>query len=182
MEGANLAWKERFIRRTMTNIIKVQSESQIADVAGMANDIWREHYISIIGQDQVDYMLKEFQSKKAIARQLSEAYEYYIVVQDGEQVGYLGIVPDTNKTAMLISKIYVKKSVRSSGLGKKMMEFVENLCYQRGIQKIWLTVNKNNTDSIAWYLRMGFTNTGSIVQDIGGGFVMDDFRMEKAIA
>jgi hypothetical protein len=28
---------------------------------------------------------------------------------------------------------------------------------------------------------MGFRNTGPIVQDIGGGFVMDDFRLEKMI-
>jgi len=28
---------------------------------------------------------------------------------------------------------------------------------------------------------MDFTNIGPIVQDIGGGFVMDDFRMEKDI-
>jgi hypothetical protein len=27
---------------------------------------------------------------------------------------------------------------------------------------------------------MGFKNAGSIVQDIGGGFVMDDFRFEKS--
>jgi len=46
---------------------------------------------------------------------------------------------------------------------------------------MWLTVNKNNSHSIAWYSRMGFTNAGPILQDIGGGFVMDDFRMEKSI-
>ena len=35
--------------------------------------------------------------------------------------------------------------------------------------------------SDAWYLRMGFRKSGPIIQDIGGGFVMDDFRMEKSI-
>jgi ribosomal protein S18 acetylase RimI-like enzyme len=48
-------------------------------------------------------------------------------------------------------------------------------------RQIWLTVNKHNTHSIEWYLRMGFTNKEAIVQDIGAGFVMDDFLMEKFI-
>jgi hypothetical protein len=29
---------------------------------------------------------------------------------------------------------------------------------------------------------MGFLNAGSVVQDVGGGFVMDDFRLAKTIA
>jgi ribosomal protein S18 acetylase RimI-like enzyme len=81
----------------------------------------------------------------------------------------------------MISKLYVRKSERGHGLGKKTLRFVENLGLQRGITRIWLTVNKNNAHSIAWYSRMGFRNAGSIIQDIGGGFVMDDFRLEKTI-
>jgi hypothetical protein len=48
-------------------------------------------------------------------------------------------------------------------------------------KKIWLTVKKNNSHSIRWYSRMGFINTASLIQDIGKGFVMDDYRMEKTI-
>ena len=36
-------------------------------------------------------------------------------------------------------------------------------------------------NSIAWYTRMGFRNAGPIVQDIGAGYVMDDYRMEKVV-
>jgi hypothetical protein len=39
----------------------------------------------------------------------------------------------------------------------------------------------NHSDAIAWYTRMGFTIVGPTVQDIGAGFVMDDYRMEKTI-
>ena len=73
------------------------------------------------------------------------------------------------------------KSNRGSGLGKNMLQFIEDLCQQHKIKKIWLTVNKHNKNSIEWYFQMGFTNTGPIVQDIGGGFEMDDFRMEKTL-
>lgn len=163
----------------MTDLRPVHTEEQIADVARLAREIWEEHYVPIIGQAQVDYMLDKFQNERAISEQLAHAYEYYVIVSDGENAGYVAVVPHPGKATLMISKIYVKQAARSRGLGKEMLAFVEDLCRQRGIGKVWLTVNKNNEHSIAWYSRMGFTNAGPIVQDIGGGFVMDDFRMEK---
>ena len=50
-----------------------------------------------------------------------------------------------------------------------------------GLGKITLTVNKNNAIAIEAYRKMGFENAGSIVTDIGGGFVMDDYKMEKSV-
>jgi ribosomal protein S18 acetylase RimI-like enzyme len=44
-----------------------------------------------------------------------------------------------------------------------------------------LTVNKNNVNAIKAYEKMGFRNVGSLVQDIGDGFVMDDYAMEKTV-
>ncbi len=62
-----------------------------------------------------------------------------------------------------------------------MLEFAEAICRERTIRTLWLTINKNNSHALSWYMRMGFKNVGSMVQDIGGGFVMDDYRMEKTI-
>jgi hypothetical protein len=38
----------------MIDLIEVRSEVQIADVANLAREIWQEHYVPIIGQEQVD--------------------------------------------------------------------------------------------------------------------------------
>jgi diamine N-acetyltransferase len=165
----------------MIDLIEVRSEAKIAAVAHLAREIWCEHYVPIIGQEQVDYMLGKFQSERAIAQQIAEAYEYYIVVQDEKPLGYMAFVPNIKEASLMLSKIYMKKSARGRGLGQKMLEFMDNLCRNRDIKKIWLTVNKNNIHSIRWYSRMGFINTASLIQDIGEGFVMDDYRMEKTI-
>ena len=165
----------------MINLIEVHSKTQIADVARLAREIWCEHYVPLIGQEQVDYMLGKFQSERAITDQIADAHEYYIAVQDDKSAGYMAVVPKISEASLMLSKIYVKKSARGRGLGWKMLEFMETLCRHRHIKKIWLTVNKNNSPSIAWYSRMGFVNTGSLIQDIGEGYVMDDYRMEKSI-
>lgn len=164
----------------MTYFQPVHSQEHVSQVAKLAQEIWQEHYLPIIGQKQVDYMLKEFQSATAILEQLGKSHEYFLVVQDGRNAGYVAVVPGA-RNQMLLSKLYVLKSVRGHGLGRKTLQFVEGLCRERQITLLWLTVNKNNVHSIDWYCRMGFNNTGPAIQDIGGGFVMDDFRMEKQI-
>jgi len=165
----------------MIRFIEIHSEQQIADIANLAQEIWQEHYLPIVGQEQIDYMLEKFQCESAISKQLADGYEYYSVSYGGHHVGYIAVISNVIDTSLMISKIYVLKSDRGCGLGKKMLQFIEYLCQQRKIKKIWLTVNKHNSHSIEWYSRMGFTNIGPIVQDIGGGFVMDDFIMEKSI-
>ena len=163
----------------MISFQPVHSAEQIGEVARLAREIWRQHYLPIIGREQVDYMLEKFQSEKAIAEQIRQSHEYHIITRTGQSAGYLAVVPGKNDAWLMLSKLYVRKSERGHGLGKQGLKFVEQLCLERRINLLWLTVNKNNTQSIAWYSRMGFRNAGPIVQDIGGGFVMDDFRFEK---
>jgi diamine N-acetyltransferase len=91
------------------------------------------------------------------------------------------VVPDQAKSNLQLSKLYMRKSLRGLGLGKESVDFVAGLCRKSGIGTLWLTVNKYNAESIAWYERLGFAKTGEIVMEIGGGYMMDDFRMEKTI-
>lgn len=159
------------------NIEKVTTETQIETVARLAFEIWNQHFTPIIGKAQVDYMVDKFQSKKAIAEQLDEGYSYYLLEADGDYIGYTGICPKEDE--MFLSKLYILASQRGKGHGRKTVEFIEDIAREKGLDKITLTVNKNNTDAIKAYEKFGFKNTGPIVTDIGGGFVMDDYRMEK---
>ena len=126
-------------------------------------------------------MVKNYQSKHAIAAQIAGGYEYFLILSDGETAGYLAVVPDPARSSSQLSKLYLRKSTRSRGLGKESMAFAEELCRKAAISKLWLTVNKYNAEAIAWYERLGFTKAGEILMDIGGGFIMDDFRFEKKI-
>jgi len=161
----------------MIEMKKVVSEQDLVEVATLAREIWIAHYVPIIGQAQVDYMLKKFQSFAVITQQLKEGYEYYLAGSSG----YLAVVSDAAASSLMISKIYVKSDLRGQGIGRRILDFAESLCRERKLTAIWLTVNKHNAASIAWYERMGFVNAGALVQDIGGGFVMDDFKMVKTI-
>jgi hypothetical protein len=62
-----------------------------------------------------------------------------------------------------------------------MLDFVESECKQRNLNTIWLTVNRFNHGPVEWYSRNGFETVDEVKKDIGGGFFMDDYIMEKKI-
>jgi diamine N-acetyltransferase len=166
---------------TETEIIaeEVFNEAQIQTVEKLAYEIWNEHFTPIIGKAQVDYMLEKFQSIKAIAEQIEQGYQYYLLKTDEGFIGYTGVQPREDE--LFLSKLYIKSSQRGRGYGRKAVQFIESMAREKGLDKITLTVNKNNLDTIKAYEKFGFENLGPVVQDIGGGFVMDDYRMAKFV-
>jgi len=155
------------------------NDSHIDELVQVAIEIWHEHYDMIIGVDQVDYMLAKFQSKKAIVDQMRDGYQYFLIFRANLLVGYFSM--KSMPKFLFLSKFYVKKSERGFGYGRSVIDF---LCVQAkslGQPNIQLTVNKNNTSSLAAYAKLGFHNVGSVVSDIGQGYVMDDFILELPI-
>lgn len=169
----------------MFNIQPVKSSDDIRDVAMLAHEIWNQHFVSIIGQQQVDYMLNQFQSPSAIMEQLSTGFEYFLAVTNQEaqeeKAGYLGLFADENESRLLISKIYIREQNRGAGLGNFLLDFVKNLAIERNLKIIWLTVNRFNLDTIDWYKQKGFVIVDEVKKDIGGGFFMDDYIMELTV-
>ena len=107
---------------------------------------------------------------------------YYLLKNnDGDYVGYLAVVPKEDAGELFLSKIYVRSGERQKGYGRNAVQFIEDLARQMNLRKISLTVNKHNVNSIVAYEKMGFRNIGSVVTDIGAGFAMDDYRMEKSV-
>jgi len=165
----------------VVRVVKVREPAQVEAVAELAREIWNEHFVSIIGQAQVDYMLDRFQSAPAIRGQIAQGYDYYLVSEGRRRRGYFALVPDRKESSAQLSKIYLRRAHRGRGLGRAILAFAEAYCLERGIGALWLTVNKRNAGPIAFYERMGFRKAESLVTDIGGGFVMDDYRMVKRI-
>lgn len=161
------------------NIIEVKDPTSIKQVERLADEIWREHYTSIIGKEQVDYMLDKFQSSGAISDQIRDGARYYLILHQGQASAYFSfyLKPDT----LFLSKVYVRRSLRGKGLGRLALEFIENMARKHSLNNISLTVNKNNKNSLAAYIKLGFEVASEVVIDIGQGFVMDDYKMVKKL-
>lgn len=149
-------------------------------ISDLAKEIWTEHYTPIIGVDQVNYMLEKFQSEEAIENQiLNNNYDYFTIINNNIPLGYLAIKRENE--ALFLSKIYIMKSFRGQGFGKISMDFIETKAKDLNCSKIYLTVNKYNTNSINAYKNIGFIKIEELIIDIGNGYLMDDYKMEKIL-
>jgi GNAT superfamily N-acetyltransferase len=160
--------------------VPVTTPQQLDAVAGLAHEIWYEYYVPLIGRAQVDYMVGKFQSSGAMQQQLHEGYEYFTTERDGQPIGYCAVQEQPAQNSLFLSKLYLLRDARGGGTGRVCMEFIEQLARRRGLTLLWLTVNKGNP-AVKAYERLGFRIAADLVMDIGGGFVMDDYRMEKSL-
>ena len=164
----------------MIEIVVAQTKQDYKLIEELADIIWRKHYIPITGIGQVEYMLNKYQSAKAIAKQIvDEGFEYFILSFGKTPVGYIAIKKEDN--ALFLSKLYVLSNYRGKKIGKHAMEFIETRAREHQLKSITLTVNKNNTNSIKAYEKLGFVRVKPLVKDIGGGYVMDDYQMAKSL-
>lgn len=164
-------------------------------LAKLAEEIWQEYWPARIGQAQTDYMIEQYQSLDAIKRQMSkEDYEYWFLTVPvaqcdnanpwrlDEETAIIGFTgghnePETNR--FFISKIYLLACERGKHYASRVIEFYTDLCRERSLRAMYLTVNKYNEMGVRCYRAKGFETIDCVETDIGQGFIMDDFIMEK---
>lgn len=161
-------------------LILAETDSEIQNIATLAEEIWNQHFVPIIGKAQVDYMVEKFQSYPALKSQIeNDGYEYYQIYSSHTLAGYTGIHQE--KDSLFLSKLYIKEDFRGQHLATEAFQFLVNLCKERKLDRIWLTCNKHNTNTLAIYDHLGFKITDEQVADIGNGFVMDDYILTYEI-
>ncbi|SHM66834.1 GNAT family N-acetyltransferase [Ruminococcus flavefaciens] len=156
-------------------IKKVESDTELEELAVLADEIWHECFINIISIGQIDYMVEKFQSYEAMTKQIAEQYySYYAVREDGELCGYMGVKPEKD-SRFFLSKLYLRKDKRGKGIASQMLARVFEGAKACGKKQVYLTVNKHNDRAIAVYKKVGFKVIDEVVTDIGNGYVMDDY-------
>jgi diamine N-acetyltransferase len=158
------------------------SESDFDTVAQLADTIWRSHYVSMISIAQIDYMLAgRYASDRLLHYIDSQERWLWVLRVDGVPVGYCSCSLGEEADAMKLEQLYLLAEHKGRGFGGRMLRHVEQKTRALGRSRLYLTVNKGNTDSIAMYRKSGFAVCEEVVFDIGNGYVMDDYVMEKKL-
>lgn len=162
-------------------LARISNDEQLNILADIANEVWHEFFPCILSDEQIDYMVDKFQSYPAMKKQMEDGYEYYFIKDNDEICGYMGIHEETEDKKMFLSKLYLKKAHRGKGYAGQTLKELFKMSRERGLNMVWLTVNKHNEHTIEVYEHMGFAKARTQVADIGNGFVMDDYIMEKVL-
>lgn len=156
----------------MPALVKIDS-SQFEKLFRLAREIWDIHYVPIVGQGQVDYMLNSMYSPAGLEKQTQEGQSFYFIKNQGTIIGFLGL---SMKNGGFIHKFYIHPKQQRQGLGRDVFDLiVHELSHPKSIQ---LTVNRENYKSINFYFKCLFKIKSVEDFDIGEGYFMNDFVME----
>jgi ribosomal protein S18 acetylase RimI-like enzyme len=162
--------------------IEPLTEADVDELIALARGIWYSHYPAIITEAQIEYMLAQRYDPQIVRGELACGDVWWDkLLVDGEMVGFASYLLTGAPGEMKLDKLYVHPSWQRRGYGAKMIAHACGVARSRCCTRLVLAVNKNNRSAIAAYLKHGFRVADAVVKDIGDGFVMDDYVMEKAI-
>ncbi len=176
--------EERGVRSEEKTAVQIApvAAADAAVISELAGVIWRAHYADIISAAQIEYMLKQRYEPALIRAELARgdiAWDKLVV--DGAVVGYASYYAPDGAKKMKLDKLYVHAGHQRYGYGGLLIARALAAARAAGCTLLVLAVNKANAKAIAAYTKYGFRIGDAIVQDIGGGFVMDDYFMVKDV-
>jgi ribosomal protein S18 acetylase RimI-like enzyme len=165
-----------------TSALAPLQRADFASIAALARRIWLAHYISIISKEQIEYMLGGRFTPDNLARYVDAGDRWFDVLRvDDAIVGYCSHALLADPREVKLEQLYLLPELHGLGFGKRMMVHIEAHVRELGRDTLVLQVNKGNTKAASVYLRAGFEVREEVCIDIGGGYVMDDFIMQKRV-
>ncbi len=162
----------------MANLQLLQ-RNDFSELATLAETVWYQHYPSIISREQIAYMLNGRYTDEKLSRYLDSSTQWcWLLRESNQSIGYVSCALAPRPDQLKLEQLYLLSEHKGRGLGKLMMNHVFAWARQHHCRSVWLTVNKNNVDSIAVYQKTGFYVREEAQFDIGHGYIMDDYVME----
>jgi diamine N-acetyltransferase len=156
-------------------------KTDLPEIGRLAEIVWRAHYPGIITVEQIDYMLERMYSLPTMEQELSQGITYLRLLMEEQLAGFASYGPAVENCRCKLHKLYVHPDQQRRGLGALLLGEVEKQARQAGCGALFLTVNKANQQALKAYQKYGFHLREAVVAEIGAGFVMDDFLLEKAL-
>ena len=161
------------------------SEATIQDFDNIREIVyttWPVVYGPILSKAQIDYMLEKMYSDATLTDNLiTKGHHFILAKKDATCLGFASYEHHYLGTSTTrLHKIYLLPDSQGKGIGKLLMDTIEALAKENQCNVISLNVNKFNKAHF-FYKRMGFEIVAEEDLEIGNGYLMEDYRMEKKL-
>jgi ribosomal protein S18 acetylase RimI-like enzyme len=118
-------------------------------------------------------------STESLKKQLTSGIDFWILYNNETAIGYTSLEELNNKTFKL-HKLYVSLDQQTKGAGAFMIdELIKYVAEKNGV-RIELQVNRTNK-AVEFYKKQGFYIVREADFEIGNGFFMNDYIMQKDV-
>ncbi|WP_127127600.1 GNAT family N-acetyltransferase [Pseudoflavitalea rhizosphaerae] len=162
-------------------VIRFADLDDIPTIGYLAQQIWPVTYGEILTEAQLNYMLDMSYSPESLNDQITKQHHRFLIAEmDEEAVGFASFGPIGNMGIYKLHKIYVHPKTQGLGVGRALLDFVIEQILDDGGHTLHLNVNRQNKAK-SFYEKQGFKVIEVVDIEIGNGFQMNDYVMEKLL-
>lgn len=157
------------------------NKAQLQIIQELAYSIWPIAYSKILSKEQLCYMMEKFYSLEALIEQMDKRKQVFLLIQEEDEfVGFASYEINIEKRKTKIHKLYVLPKTQGKGFGVELMNEIEKRAIKANDKIVFLNVNRFNKAQ-HFYTKLGFEIAFEEDIEIGNGYLMEDFVMEKII-
>lgn len=166
----------------MASVIITETRD-IALIRALAERSFLPTYLPFISSEQVYYMFDSMYRTSSLQAQMEErGHRFFLAHLDGQPLGFASIELDCEAPGRTkLHKLYVLPEAQGKSLGFHLMRELEALAAAAHQECLFLNVNRYNK-AIDFYKRQGYEVYLEEDIDIGNGYFMNDYRMQKSLA
>ncbi|MEW7006911.1 MULTISPECIES: GNAT family N-acetyltransferase [unclassified Lentilitoribacter] len=143
-------------------------------------ETWHATYDAIHGADFVDEICQTWHSVENIKTNIDARDGEYVVADSGDEIGGMAFVKSPNKDGnAYLSQIYVRPDLQRQGIGRDLMNEVEN-CFPEA-KNLRLGVDSKNLNAANFYEHIGYKNTGISFEDTISDRAIEALVFEKPL-
>ncbi|HEY6144452.1 MAG TPA: GNAT family N-acetyltransferase [Flavobacterium sp.] len=163
-------------------IISEATVDDIETIREIAHKTWPVAYDAILSKAQLKYMLEKLYSDIALRDNLIHQGHRFLLINENETcLGFASYEHHyLNKNCTRLHKLYLLPETHRKGLGKLLLDEIADLAKKNHSDTISLNVNRFNK-AYVFYKKMGFEIIEEEDLEIGNGYLMEDYKMEKRI-
>jgi len=141
--------------------------------------VWPQTYASILSQEKIDYMLEVMYSPGSLQTQMNNGSQFIFVYENEEPAGFAAYL-EKAPSVFKLDKIYILPSQQGKGTGRFVIDYIIDEIKNKGATALQLQVNRDNKAKY-FYEKLGFVVIDYKDFDIGHGFFMNDYIMQKEL-
>jgi len=162
-------------------VLKIRNASitDIPLIRDLTFRIWPQTYTGLLTPEQIEYMLNMMYSESTLEKQINGGSQFIFVYDDDEPVGFAAYF---SKEASIykLDKIYILPSQQGKGTGRFVIDYIVEELKKKEATALQLQVKRDNKARF-FYEKLGFKILHEINVDIGNGYFMNDYLMEKKL-
>lgn len=142
--------------------------------------VWPVTYGEILSNDQMEYMLDAFYSIATLTDNYNKGCHFVLVKEQDTVLGFAGFEHFSFDQKTKIHKLYLLPESQGKGIGKLLVDYIGSKAAEKNFGALVLNVNRFNK-ALGFYEKLGFAIVEEVDIEIGNGYLMEDFVMERLV-